>query len=99
MNLKLKEKSVFISGSTAGIGLAVAETFLKEGAIVYINGRTENSVTQGVIALRERVPNAIVQGFPADFSKAEEVQRLMDVLPEIDILINNVGIYSSQSFL
>lgn len=97
MDLKLKGKSVFISGSTAGIGFGVAQAFLREGATVYINGRTKLSVAKAVELLKV---NAIskVEGVVADFSKKSSVESLMHQLPDIDILINNVGTYSSQSF-
>ncbi len=98
MNLKLTDKSVFVSGGTAGIGYGVASIFLQEGAIVYINGRTEASVNKAIERLMEAIPGARIKGIAADFSKAEEVETLIAGLPDIDILINNVGIYSSESF-
>jgi len=98
MDLKLKGKTVFISGSTAGIGFCTAQTFLKEGATVYINGRTESTVAKAVEQLKTISPDANVKGIAADFSDKEAVQSLIQQLPETDILVNNVGIYSSQSF-
>jgi len=98
MDLKLKGKTVFISGSTAGIGFCTAQIFLKEGATVYVNGRTKSTVNQVVEQLKTISPDANVKGIAADFSDKEAVQSLIEQLPEIDILINNVGIYSSQSF-
>lgn len=98
MDLKLKEKKVFISGSTAGIGFCVAKIFLAQGATVFINGRTDASVNKAIQKLKADCPDGEVEGIAADFSKAEEVTSLIQKLPEIDILINNVGIYSAQSF-
>lgn len=98
MDLGLKGKTVFISGSTAGIGFCAAQIFLREGAVVYVNGRTNSSVSQAVEKLMNEFPNAVVEGLAADFSDENSIQSLMDNLPEIDILVNNVGIYSSQSF-
>ena len=98
MDLKLKGKTVFVSGSTAGIGFSTAQTFLKEGASVIINGRSDSSVSKAVERLKAEEPEADVKGFAADFSDANSVKALIDQLPDIDILINNVGIYSSQSF-
>ena len=98
MDLKLKGKTVFISGSTSGIGFSVAKTFLQEGAIVYINGRTESSTSKAVQRLKSFFPDGKVGGIAADFSSGEQVQLLIKSLPDIDILINNVGIYSSKSF-
>lgn len=98
MELQLKGKTVFISGSTAGIGFATANLFLQEGARVYLNGRSEASVTAAITRLKEAFPQAEVSGISADFANAKAVDRLIHQLPPLDILINNVGIYSAQSF-
>lgn len=98
MDLQLNNKTVFISGSTAGIGFATAKRFLNEGAKVIINGRTKESVDKGVNELRSVVKNADVSGIAADFSKAAEVANLIKELPEIDILINNAGIFEPKPF-
>ena len=98
MDLQLKNKIVFISGSTAGIGFAVAQRFLQEGARVIINGRTKESVDKAVDQLKSLVVSADVSGFAADFSKAGEVNKLITSLPEVDILINNAGIFEPKPF-
>lgn len=98
MDLKLKGKTAFISGSTAGIGFATAKALAKEGANIIINGRSKNSVTDAVKRLEKEVPSGLVSGVEADFSYKKEVDNLLKKLPEVDILINNVGIYKSQSF-
>ncbi|MEM9847451.1 MAG: SDR family oxidoreductase [Bacteroidota bacterium] len=98
MNLKLAGKTAFISGSTAGIGFATAKYLLEEGAAVVINGRTEKSVSDTTDKLIAAVPKAKVTGIAADFSQQEAVEKLLQRLPHIDILINNVGIYKAQSF-
>jgi NAD(P)-dependent dehydrogenase (short-subunit alcohol dehydrogenase family) len=99
MDLQLKGKKVFISGSTAGIGFATAKQFLAEGAEVIINGRTQESVDGAVGELKELMKDAVVSGIPADFSKTEDVTRLLDQLPHIDILINNAGIFEPKVFV
>lgn len=98
MDLQLKDKTAFISGSTAGIGLATATLLAAEGANVYINGRTQQRIDEAIAAIKRDVPNAKVQGIPADFSKAEDVQNILKVLPETDILINNVAIFAPVPF-
>ncbi len=98
MDLQLKDKRVFISGSTAGIGFAIAHRFLQEGAQVMINGRTRESVDKAVDELKSLVANSTVSGIAADFSKADEVNQLINELPEVDILINNAGIFEPKPF-
>lgn len=98
MDLQLKGKIVFISGSTAGIGYAVAERFLMEGAQVIINGITQGSVDQAINELKKAVPDCKVSGIFADFSKVEEVNNLIKKLPNVDILVNNVGIFKPKAF-
>ncbi len=98
MDLQLKNKIAFVSGSTAGIGFAIAQSLLQEGAEVIINGRTQNSVDKAVEELKGLVTDAKVSGIPADFSKADDVKQLIDQLPDIDILINNAGIFEPKAF-
>lgn len=98
MDLQLKDKTAFVSGSTAGIGLAIAKRFLAEGAKVVINGRTKESVDPAVNDLKNLFPGATVSGIAADFSKVDDVNKLLKELPEVDILINNAGIFEPKSF-
>ncbi|MEO1260271.1 MAG: SDR family oxidoreductase [Bacteroidota bacterium] len=98
MDLQLKNKTVFITGSTAGIGFATAKIFLQEGANVIINGRTEKNVIDGINKLTKIFPDKNIIGLPADFSNKKEIDLILNKLNDVDILINNVGIYSAQSF-
>src|SRR6056300_96820 len=98
MDLKLKGKTAFISGSTSGIGFATAQVLLKEGMKVYINGRTQNSVEIALKKLEKAVPKAQVFGVAADFSEEKELKKIQTAIPNVDVLINNVGIYTSSSF-
>lgn len=98
MDLKLNDKIVFVSGSTAGIGFAIAHRFLQEGAQVIINGRTNEGVDKAVDELKSLVADAAVSGIAADFSKVEEVNQLISQLPRVDILINNAGIFEPKPF-
>jgi NAD(P)-dependent dehydrogenase (short-subunit alcohol dehydrogenase family) len=98
MNLQLEGKVALVTGSTAGIGFSIAKQLLEEGATVYINGRTEQRIQEAIKKLQEAVPGANVHGIAADFLKVEEVNRLLKELPEVDILINNAGIFEPKSF-
>jgi NAD(P)-dependent dehydrogenase (short-subunit alcohol dehydrogenase family) len=98
MDLQLRNKTAFISGSTAGIGFAIAQSLLQEGAKVVINGRSEEGVATAVKELQQLVKDADVSGLAADFSKAEEVSALIEQLPDIDILVNNAGIFEPKPF-
>ncbi|NJB71269.1 NAD(P)-dependent dehydrogenase (short-subunit alcohol dehydrogenase family) [Saonia flava] len=98
MDLKLEHKTAFISGSTSGIGFATAKSLLKERANVIINGRTQKGVDVAMEKLKSDFPNATILGLPADFGNPKDVQSLLKQLPKVDILINNVGIYKSESF-
>ena len=95
MDLHLKGKKVFISGSTKGIGFETARLFLEEGARVIINGRTKKSVESALSSLN----SDNVSGLVADFLKDSQVETLIDHIPnDIDILVNNVGIFRGKDF-
>lgn len=97
MDLKLKDKIAFISGSTAGIGFATAKRLATEGAQVIINGRSQQSVNEAVAELK-KTGNDRVSGIAADFSNADDINRLISELPDIDILVNNTGIFEPKPF-
>jgi len=95
MDLHLKGKKVFISGSTKGIGFETARLFLEEGATVIINGRTKKSVEAALSSLN----SDNVSGLVADFLEDSQVETLIDQIPnDIDILVNNVGIFRGKEF-
>lgn len=98
MDLQLRSKTAFISGSTQGIGFSIARLLLIEGAAVIINGRTQEKIDSAIQKLKEEIPAAAVSGIAADFANADDVNRLLSVLPDIDILINNVGIFELKPF-
>jgi NAD(P)-dependent dehydrogenase (short-subunit alcohol dehydrogenase family) len=98
MNLKLEGKRAFISGSTQGIGFAIAQQLLSEKVEVIINGRNEEKINEAVFKLKTEFPTAAISGIKADFEKKEEVDRLLDKLTDIDILINNVGVFDLKNF-
>lgn len=98
MDLKLKGKKVFISGSTKGIGYATAKTLAEEGAEIIINGRSKESVDKATKDLKKEVPNGEISGIACDFSNKEEINKLIKELDDLDILINNVGIFGPKDF-
>jgi NAD(P)-dependent dehydrogenase (short-subunit alcohol dehydrogenase family) len=98
MDLRIHSKIAVISGSTVGIGFAIATELAREGARVVINGRGQKSVDAAVSRLRSLVAGADVQGVAADLSSAEGCQVLFDACPQADILVNNLGIFDPVPF-
>lgn len=98
MDLGLKDKRVLVTGSTAGIGLATARALAAEGAHVTVNGRTQARVDSAIDELRGDLPGATVTGIAADLSSSEGCEILIDQLQEIDVLVNNLGIFEPKSF-
>ncbi|MFZ4776915.1 MAG: SDR family NAD(P)-dependent oxidoreductase [Terrimicrobiaceae bacterium] len=94
MDLKLENKTALITGSTKGIGFAIARSLASEGAKVIINGRTPDSISKGVEKL-----GGMVRGVAADVSTAEGCAELIRQVPEVDILINNAGIFEPRPFV
>lgn len=98
MDFKLAGKRVFVSGSTQGIGYAVAASCAAEGASVLINGRSRERVDQAVERLRASEPGSEVSGFAADFTDPQQVQALLRTLGAVDVLVNNVGLFDLAPF-
>jgi NAD(P)-dependent dehydrogenase (short-subunit alcohol dehydrogenase family) len=99
MNLGLQGKLAVVSGSTAGIGFAIAAMLAQEGARVVINGRTEARVTTAVEKIRQRMKGAELIGVAADLGTAAGVNAFVKQVPEADILVNNLGIFEVKPFL
>jgi NAD(P)-dependent dehydrogenase (short-subunit alcohol dehydrogenase family) len=97
LDLELKGKLALVSGSTAGIGLAIATTLAREGARVIVNGRHKSSVDDAVAALRSTTGGQ-VEGFAGDLSDAACAQQLVRDHPGIQILVNNLGIFEPKAF-
>jgi NAD(P)-dependent dehydrogenase (short-subunit alcohol dehydrogenase family) len=99
MNLGLSGKLAVVTGSTAGIGLAIAATLAEEGARVFINGRTQARVDSAVEKLRMNNRGAELNGVAADLGTAAGIDILIKEVPVADILINNLGIFEVKPFL
>lgn len=99
MDLQLVGKRALVSGSTAGIGLAIATALAKEGASVIVNGRTKERVDEAIGKIRESVNAPTLSGVAADLATTEGTDALFQILPEIDILVNNLGIFEPKPFL
>lgn len=98
MDLKLQDKSALVSGSTKGIGLAVATLLASEGARVIVNGRTQAAVNEAIAEIRSTVPKAKLDGFAGDLSTAAAATELVRRFPAVDILVNNLGIFERKPF-
>ena len=98
MDLQLAGKRALVTGSTAGIGLATATGLFREGASVVVNGRTPQRVEEAVKKIKEVGGDGEVTGVAADLSTAEGVANLVRQVPEVDILVNNLGIFEPKPF-
>jgi len=99
VDLRLKGKVALVTGSTAGIGFAIAKVLASEGAHVYVNGRTRKRVDAAIDAIRSSFKEAQVEGIVADFSTAEGAEVITDFIDHVDVLVNNVGIFEPKPFV
>jgi NAD(P)-dependent dehydrogenase (short-subunit alcohol dehydrogenase family) len=97
MDLQLTKKLALVSGSTAGIGNAIAESLAREGATVIVNGRTPKSVDAAVTAMKADTGGDVL-GFAGDLSSASVADQLVVQYPQVEILINNLGIFEVRPF-
>jgi NAD(P)-dependent dehydrogenase (short-subunit alcohol dehydrogenase family) len=97
MDLKLDDKLALVSGSTAGIGHAIAAALAAEGARVIVNGRSQTSVDDVVAALRAAT-GATVHGFAGDLTSAADAEALANQFPNVEILVNNLGVFEPKPF-
>ena len=98
MKIDLTGKTALVTGSTAGIGHAIAKGLAATGAEVVVNGRSQPKVDAAIAAIIKAVPDAKVKGVAADVSTAEGCEALVAALPDVDILINNAGIFEPKGF-
>jgi NAD(P)-dependent dehydrogenase (short-subunit alcohol dehydrogenase family) len=98
MDLQLTDKFALVTGSTAGIGLAIATGLAREGVRVVVNGRTESRVQAAVNAIQGKIKGANVEGFAGDLASVAGFESLIGRYPDLDILVNNLGIFAAQPF-
>ncbi|HTI40446.1 MAG TPA: SDR family oxidoreductase [Vicinamibacterales bacterium] len=98
MDLGLEGKLALVSGSTAGIGYAIAEQLVRESARVVVNGRTANATDAAVAKLNE-IGAGTALPFAADLSTAEAATEVAKKFPDVDIVVNNLGIFEPKDFL
>lgn len=98
MDLQLKGRRALVTGSTAGIGFAIARALAAEGAEVLVNGRDPGRVDAAIDALRREIPGARLQAAVADLSDARGAAALFAAHPVVDILVNNLGIFEAAPF-
>jgi NAD(P)-dependent dehydrogenase (short-subunit alcohol dehydrogenase family) len=98
MKIDLSGKTALVTGSTSGIGHAIAKGLAAAGADVVVNGRTQGKVDVAVTAIATTAPGAKVRGVAADVSTAAGCNTLVADMPEVDILVNNAGIFEPKGF-
>ncbi len=98
MKIDLTGRTAVVTGSTAGIGLAIAKGLAGAGAAVIVNGRTADRVERAVADVKRQAPGATVTGVTADLATAEGVASFVQQLPDADILVNNLGIFEPKPF-
>lgn len=98
MNLKLDDKTALVTGSTAGIGYAIALGLARDGARVIVNGRTQARVDSSLASIRQQVPQAKLEGVALDLGAAAGCEALIRRIPQLDILVNNLGVFEPKPF-
>lgn len=98
MKIDLTGKTAVVTGSTEGIGRAIALGLARAGATVVVNGRKQDKVDAAVAGLQQEAPGAEVKGLAADLGTADGAAAFIAALPACDILVNNVGIFNPQDF-
>ena len=98
MDLGLKGRRALVTGSTAGIGYAIARGLAAEGAKVAITGRTQATVDAALGRLKKEFPAAAAEGIAADCATAEGAEKVFARVEALDILVNNLGIYDRKPF-
>jgi NAD(P)-dependent dehydrogenase (short-subunit alcohol dehydrogenase family) len=98
MDLGLAGKNVLVTGSTAGIGFAAARQFAREGATVFVNGRSDKRVNDAVAALEKDVAGGRFRAVAGDVSNEAGIRAVTGAVPDVDVLVNNAGIFEPKPF-
>jgi NAD(P)-dependent dehydrogenase (short-subunit alcohol dehydrogenase family) len=98
MDLQLTDKKALVTGSTAGIGFAIASLLAQEGASIVVNGRTQQRVDEAIERIRQGKKDAQLTGVAADLGTKKGVDVLTRSIPALDILVNNLGIFEPKPF-
>lgn len=98
MDLQLTGKTALVSGSTLGIGFAIANTLAREGAAVIVNGRTQERVDEAIGRIAKDNPGAQLHRAAGDLSTVAGVEAVAGEFPDVDILVNNIGAFAAKSF-
>jgi NAD(P)-dependent dehydrogenase (short-subunit alcohol dehydrogenase family) len=98
VDLQLTNKLALVSGSTAGIGFAIADGLAREGARVIVNGRTDKRVNAALERIQSRNTGAKLEGIAADLGSRSGVQEVVRRFPDVEILVNNLGIFEPKPF-
>jgi NAD(P)-dependent dehydrogenase (short-subunit alcohol dehydrogenase family) len=98
MNLQLDGKKALVTGSTAGIGFAIARSLAAEGASVVITGRTQQRVDDAIKSIKKEVRDANISGIAADLATPDGISKCIQAVPTVDVLVNNLGMYEVKPF-
>src|SRR6266436_5799307 len=98
MDLQLNDKLALVSGSTAGIGFAIANGLAREGARVIVNGRTDDRVKTAIERIRSHNAGAKLEGIAVDLGSAAGADEVVRRFPDVDVLVNNLGIFEPKPF-